>query len=241
VNLQGTDGKTILAHRAILAARSQVFEKLLFGSFTEASNKEIQMGFDGKVLQAIVEYCYTDEMALMSEQTEDPCSLEQIETITNLAAAADYFCFPKLHKRVTDLFLLRMDKNKESALGFFITTNNIGATPCLLRAATDTIQNDFDDCGLKDSKEFLGHLTPVLLEKIVSSEAILADEVDLFNLVASWADCNCDSRGDESAGNAIVSREKRKEVASELVDRHIFLENIIASPRYRRAFWHCII
>jgi hypothetical protein len=50
VNLQGTDGTPIPAHRAILAARSQVFERLLFDSFTEASNKEIRMGYDGRVL-----------------------------------------------------------------------------------------------------------------------------------------------------------------------------------------------
>jgi hypothetical protein len=229
VNLQGTDGLTIPAHRAILAARSQVFEKLLFGSFTEASNKEIRMGFDGRVLQAIVEYCYTDEVALLGEQTEDPCSMEQIETITNLAAAADYFCFPKLHNAITDWVLLKIDKNRQLALGFLITANNSGATPNLLRAAMDTIQNDFDVCGLKDSKDFLGHLTPDLLEQIVSSEAILADEVELFSLVASWVDCNCDSCGDESAGNSIFTREKRKEVASELVEKHICLELIIPS------------
>jgi hypothetical protein len=229
VNLQGTDDMTIPAHRAILAARSQVFEKLLFGSFTEASDSEIRMGYDGRILQAIVEYCYTDEVAMLGEQTEDPCSLEQIKTVTNLAAAADYFCFPKLHKRVTDWVLLRMDKNKQLALGFLITANNSRTAPELLHAAMDTIQNNFDDCGIKDSKDFLGYLTPVLLEKIVSNEAIVADEVELFNLVASWADCNCDSRGDESAGNTIFTREKRKEIASELVEKHICLENIIPS------------
>jgi hypothetical protein len=176
-----------------------------------------------------VEYCYTDEVALLGKQTEDPCSLEQIETITNLAAAADYFCFPKLHKIITDWVLLRMDKNKQLALGFLITANNSGATPGLLRAAMDTIQINFDNCGIKDSKDFLGHLTPVLLEKIISSEEILADEVDLFNLVASWVECNCDSRGDESAGNSLFTREKRKEFASELVDKHISLEHITPS------------
>jgi hypothetical protein len=230
VNLRGTDGMTIPAHRAILAARSQAFEKLLFGSFAEASNSEVQMGYDGRVLQAIVEYCYTDEVAWLGKHTEDPCSLDQIETITNLAAAADYFCFPKLYKRVTDWVLLRMDKNKLLALGILITANNNGATPDLLHAAMDTIQNHFHDCGLfKGSKDFLGHLTPDLLEEIVSNEAILVNEIDLFNLVASWADCNCDSRSDEAAGNAFFTREKRKEIASELVEKHIFLENIIPS------------
>ena len=43
VNLRGTDGVTIPAHRLILAARSQVFESLLFGNFAEASNSEVRV------------------------------------------------------------------------------------------------------------------------------------------------------------------------------------------------------
>jgi hypothetical protein len=122
-----------------------------------------------------------------------------------------------------------MDMNKLLALGILITANNNGATPDLLHAAMDTIQNHFDDCGIKDSKDFLGHLTPDLLEEIVSNEAILADEVDLFNVLTSWVDCNCDTRSDEAAGNSFYTREKRKEVASELIEKHICLEKIIPS------------
>jgi hypothetical protein len=230
VNLQGTDGITLPAHRLILAARSQVFEKLLFGNFAEASNSLVRIGYDGRVLQAIVEYCYTDKVALLCGLPPQNLSFKQIEMITSLAAAADYFCFPKLCKKVTDFVLFRMDKKKQLALGFFIAANDGGTAPKILRAAMDTMQNHFEDCQLKDSKDFLGHLSPVSLEKIVSNEAILAaEEIDLFNLVASWVDCNCDSRGDESAGNAIFTREKRKEVASELVEKHICLEKIMPS------------
>jgi hypothetical protein len=145
VNLQGTDGIKVPAHRLILAARSQVFESLLFGNFAEASNSEVRVGYDGRVLQAIVEYCYTDEVTLLGEQTQNP-SLEQMETITSLAAAADYFCFPKLCKKVTDFVLLRMEENKQLALGFLITANNSGTAPEIVRAAMDTIQNHFEDC-----------------------------------------------------------------------------------------------
>ena len=153
-----------------------------------------------------------------------------METITSLAAAADYFCFPKLHKKVTDFVLLRMDKNKQLALGFFITASNSGSAPDIVRAAMETIQNHFEDCQLQDSKDFLGHLSPGSLEKIVSNEAAVADEVDLLKLVASWVDCNSDSHGDESAGNAMfATREKRKEVASELVEKHICLGKIAPS------------
>ena len=228
VNLRGTDGISIPAHRLILAVRSQVFESLLFGNFAEASNSEVRVGFDGRVLQAIVEYCYTDEVSLLGEQAQNP-SLEEIETTISLAAAADYFCFPKLHKKVTDFVLLKMEKNKQLALGFLITADNSGTTPEIARAAMDTIQNHFEHCLLQDSKAFLGHLSPGSLEKIVSNEAIIADEVDLFRLVASWVDCNSDSGGDEAAGNAIFTREKRKEVASELVAKHICLEKIMPS------------
>ena len=42
-------------------------------------------------------------------------------------------------------------------------------------------------------------------------------------------DCNSDSCGDESAANAIFAREKRKEVASELVEKHICLDKIMPS------------
>lgn len=120
-----------------------------------------------------------------------------------------------------------MDKDKKLALGFLITANNSGTAPEIIRAAMDTIQNHFEDCQLQDSKDFLEHLSPASLEKIVSNEAITADEVDLFKLVAIWVDCNCDSRSDQSAGNAILQEKNEKRLLQN------WLKDIFVSDKSR--------
>jgi BTB/POZ domain len=59
VTLRGSDGILVLANRNILARRSSVFFGMLYGPFKEASNPVVDVGYEGKVLQAIVSYMRT--------------------------------------------------------------------------------------------------------------------------------------------------------------------------------------
>ncbi len=80
VRLQGSDGGTVVAVKAILASRSPMLRQKFFGENrsyfipTKPGDKEIVTfkDWDCRILHLIVEYCYTDNCSVMKSQpTED--------------------------------------------------------------------------------------------------------------------------------------------------------------------------
>jgi hypothetical protein len=69
VTLRGSDGILVLANRFILASRSSVFFGMLYGPFQEAYNTVVDVGYEGKVIQAIVQYIYTDMLPATTTTT----------------------------------------------------------------------------------------------------------------------------------------------------------------------------
>jgi len=68
----GCTAARVPALKALLASRSPVFRRLLFGQFVEARQKEVEigngrLGFGGDVVRAVVEYSYTDSVALLEQ------------------------------------------------------------------------------------------------------------------------------------------------------------------------------
>jgi hypothetical protein len=53
ITLKGTDGSLIKANRAMLAARSPVFDSMLYGDFAEASQSVVGVGYTGDVLKML--------------------------------------------------------------------------------------------------------------------------------------------------------------------------------------------
>ena len=66
LTLKSNDGKLIFVHRTILASRSPVFMKLLYGDFSESQKSEVELGFQGDVLLGIAHYCYTDQPLILT-------------------------------------------------------------------------------------------------------------------------------------------------------------------------------
>mmetsp|Transcript_24195 Transcript_24195/g.35848 ORF Transcript_24195/g.35848 Transcript_24195/m.35848 type:complete len:200 (-) Transcript_24195:598-1197(-) len=88
VTLRGTDGRSVVAIRSILAMRSRYFKSLLFGNFQERNLSEVPLGFSSLVLRAVVEYCYTDEMKITFENLSFE---ETARSMVGLVAAGSYF------------------------------------------------------------------------------------------------------------------------------------------------------
>jgi hypothetical protein len=59
VTLKGNDGISVSANRYILAAKSRVFHRMFFGHFQEASSDEVDIGFPGQVIKAVVDHIHT--------------------------------------------------------------------------------------------------------------------------------------------------------------------------------------
>jgi hypothetical protein len=63
IALVGQDGISVHTNRFVLAARSKVLKRMLYGSFREAKDSEIPFyDYDGVILEAIVEYCCRNEI-----------------------------------------------------------------------------------------------------------------------------------------------------------------------------------
>ncbi|CAO2207317.1 unnamed protein product [Urochloa humidicola] len=85
-------GETIQAHRAILAARSPVFQAEFFGTMSDATSPSITLqDIEPEVFKAMLVFVYTDEL---SEDEEFGESLT--EMMQHLLAAADRYALDRL-------------------------------------------------------------------------------------------------------------------------------------------------
>lgn len=102
------------AVKAILAARSPVFRRMLYGEFREtqtagAEKVEVKLDYSGRVLQLLVEFIFTDQLASLNVGSSasaggadgNSCTLEEkSRLLTNLSGAAHYFDIPKLENDI---------------------------------------------------------------------------------------------------------------------------------------------
>ena len=79
------DGTTVAAHRAVLAARSPVFRKMLYGDMREAGDRAVSLsgGLQQPVLKAICEWAHTGNIYSflydLQAQNEQPAAEEDPE------------------------------------------------------------------------------------------------------------------------------------------------------------------
>jgi hypothetical protein len=103
--------------KAILAARSPVFRRMLFGEFRETQsnnqeNVEVKLDYSGRVLQLLVEFCFTDKLDSLSEKSSNATATatattsngltleEKARLLTNLSGAGHYFDIAKLEEDI---------------------------------------------------------------------------------------------------------------------------------------------
>jgi len=115
------DVTSVPAIRAILAARSPVFRRMLYGEFRETQRQsnndegkiEVKLDYSGRVLQLLVEFCFTDKLASLDDNngnssgssgTDDAANgftlEEKARLLTNLSGAAHYLDVPKLENDI---------------------------------------------------------------------------------------------------------------------------------------------
>ncbi|CAG8612949.1 10867_t:CDS:2 [Rhizophagus irregularis] len=97
------DKKKLYGSRAILAARSEIFDKLLYNGMKESFEKEISLPeINSFAMNIILEYIYTGKLQ------ED--SLNKDNTIEAFFAA-DYFNLPELQKFIVENVKENLEKN----------------------------------------------------------------------------------------------------------------------------------
>ena len=102
------DGEAVLANKSMLAARSPIFRSLLFGNGDSSSNdnangngnaSSLQVNYSKQVLQAVVEYIYTDDVTVIQKDTTTDSVTCNSDTIVALIDAANHYQLPKLKRK----------------------------------------------------------------------------------------------------------------------------------------------
>jgi BTB/POZ domain len=101
IKLKGTDNVLVGASRCGLASRSTVFERMLFGTFRESKMETIDVGFEGSIVKAVVEYIHTNACGILtaaadSEHQSQCILVNQFQSVLALMEAASYFDLPCL-------------------------------------------------------------------------------------------------------------------------------------------------
>jgi len=104
---------TVPAIKALLAARSPVFRRCLYGEWKETQSKnndndddddvlQVKLDYTGRVLQLLVEFCFTDKLASLTDNDAKNNSTleEKVRLLTQLNGAAHYFDIPKLEQDI---------------------------------------------------------------------------------------------------------------------------------------------
>uniref|UniRef100_A0A0D9X9U8 BTB domain-containing protein n=1 Tax=Leersia perrieri TaxID=77586 RepID=A0A0D9X9U8_9ORYZ len=94
------DGETFHAHRAVLAARSSVFQAELFGSMAEAKMSSITiLEIERATFKALLQFIYTDKLPEVRVKLEgflSPSMVTRISFFQDLLVAADRYDLSRL-------------------------------------------------------------------------------------------------------------------------------------------------
>jgi hypothetical protein len=97
VYLTASDQTQVPACRFVLAARSQVLKKMLYGAWREAKSSTIcMMGYETQILQAIVTYCSTNTVVETPHDNEEG----RVRWLVELSKAADYLQLTDMRQQV---------------------------------------------------------------------------------------------------------------------------------------------
>ena len=203
LRLKGSDGIIVGASRGLLAARSKVFRSMLFGSFSESSSSSsaIDIGYPSIVLRSIVQYCLTNEAALLASNVADVGTAKDILT---LADAAVYFDLHGLKGEVQDKAFSLMAEKSSLACLFLEGCQENQELSEIEQNALEVIRSN-PAGSLLQGDAVAGISRRVLHDCILTDRHIMATEITLFKVLQAWVN-----------GGAVDAVENRRQAALEL-------------------------
>ena len=250
------DGTRISTNRCILAARSPVFRGMLFGSFSEATKSVVDVAYPGNVIQALVEYIYTNDCEIFRRsQTEEDeggdmddtddgsdknvktreYNRHLVPTLVWLTDAANFFAFPQLRQKTESLSSKLMETNPSLAAAFWVESARHGPnSEGVSRLALKVIRLN-PEALLQG--ETLAMLNSNQVREILQDDKLKAYESTRFAILLKWA--NADNLAMiSSGGDAPITDAAEGELAisntniggrkrkAQLLTEHIRLEYI---------------
>ena len=191
VLLEGVDGVLVGASRALLGARSVVFEKTLFGDFVEATSTVVKLGYPGNVVQALVEYIHTDTASILEVETGKVASLQDkfvhIKILVLVANAANYYNLSGLGQKVLHWFKSAFRSDAASAFALVAAFNRDDpSAPSELKAlAFDVVRSNIAGLDEKDAEK-VGLVSASFMKEILEDSNVRADELQIFKMLQLW-------------------------------------------------------
>ena len=189
IDLIGAGGVSVPACRFLLAARSPVFSRMLYGPFREAKSSSIALlGYEVPILRAVVYFCSYHQLDPTFPTTCDAVSLQ-----LQLMQAADYLQMPVLATLVSDTMVLRhMALHPERVVCTVLEQAPIASDLCAVALqmieTRPYITLDPDGTFLHTSLDEGGVtiLSAEKLELILKSAALGASEYFILQQLSRW-------------------------------------------------------
>ena len=193
IALQGHDGIDVPANRFVLAARSRVLKRMLYGSFREAKStctEIVLQDYDSFTLEAIVEYCCRNEISKFRLRLRR--NAESCRRLVWLFKAADYLELTKLAKMVAQMAHNLMSRfpplacaiYDEADLSTAVSQDALSMIQCRPYVTLPSHKNDETGGGV-------ANLSAERLLTIFQDRQVHAGELFLFQILQQWCELTC--------------------------------------------------
>lgn len=238
VVLRGNDGVHVPAIRSLLSARSEVFQKMFYGNFTESKKDMVELPYSGCVLKSLVEYIYMDKVTSISELPHSGFVLKSLEEFVFVDKSKMISEGRKEDKEAMELeqkifgativglieagtyFALPKLVTKAKQAAEFVMKNRPNfAYICLSTCDSPSVSQSFvlafirkhPDSVLSDNHAFVGSLDESKLALILNDPEMCMAELSRFKLIQTWVQ----SDGDEE-----------RELQAKAFANHLHLQHI---------------
>ena len=172
------EGKTLPAHRLVLASSSRYFYSMFAGDMCETRQKVVRLNdIEYLAMKLLVEFTYTSRLEIT------------VSNVQSLLTAASLFEFPTVRDACGKFLADQLHPSNCLGIRSFARTHGCGQ---LLERASSYFREHFTDAVKSD--EFPGISGDELVSLVDSDDVNVRSEEDVFRAVLTWLDHAPESR-----------------------------------------------
>ncbi|KAL5460466.1 hypothetical protein EMCRGX_G033917 [Ephydatia muelleri] len=172
------DGKTLPAHRLVLASSSRYFYSMFAGDMCETRQNVVRLNdVEYLAMKLLVEFAYTSRLEIT------------VSNVQSLLTAASLFDFPTVRDACGKFLATQLHPSNCLGIRSFARTHGCGQ---LLEKASSYFREHFTDA--VKSEEFQGISGDELVSLVDSDDVNVRSEEDVFRAVLTWLDHSPESR-----------------------------------------------
>lgn len=174
----------ILGHKVILAARSEYFRAMLYGGLSESNKNEITLNIQKDAFKILLKYIYTGKINLQK-------IMPQMNIILDTLGLSNLFGYTELKDEISNFL--------KNSLKLSNVCNILDSSRLYELHSLTNICYSFID---KNAEELLSHESFKFLYKdsliaLLLRDSFYAEEIQIFNAVQGWMECNNDLKTEE--------------------------------------------